>query len=405
MKHKTALLSIAALILAAGGLALVGSNTSVAAPKTTAVDRLLKNVQTGGLKFSKIGRMSFAKAGVLLVADQGNGSIVAIDTGDTGPAMPLKKRVDGIDSLVGGALGTNAAGIQIVDMAVNQQSGRIYLSVIRKQDGISALLTINSAGKLAAVDLDSARYVRVTLPGNGQAKVSNVTGVKLAGSRVLAAGQSGREFASKIYSIPLPMEHGNSAAVYSTETFHVAHGRWETRAPIQSFIPVQEKGKTYIVGAFNCTPIAKFPVDGLEDGAKVKGTSIVELGSGNRPIDMFIYNKDGKDWLVTNTDRFHHRNPKRRFGPSQYWGCRVDMKYLGAKETNEQAAQRVVKYLGPKDTDAKSARKFAKQKGPEGVEVIDMLFGVKHIDQYDNDQVVVLRDNKGRLDLEPAVLP
>lgn len=387
MKHKTALLSIAVLILTAAGLALVDSNTSVAAPKTTAVDKLLKNVQTRGLKFSRIGRMSFAKAGVLLIADAGNGSIVAIDTGDNGPAMPLKKRVDGIDSLVGGALGTNAAGIQIVDMAVNRQSGRIYLSVIRKQDGISALLTINSAGKLAAVDLDSARYVRITLPGNGQAKVSNVTGVKLAGSRVLAAGQSGREFASKIYSIPLPMEHGNSAAVYSTETFHVAHGRWETRAPIQSFIPVQEKGKTYIVGAFNCTPIAKFPVDGLEDGAKVKGTSIVELGSGNRPIDMFIYNKDGKDWLVTNTDRFHHK--RRPIGPSQYWGCRVDMKYLGAKQTNEQAARRIVK----------------QKSGPEGMEVVDMLFGVKHIDQYDNDQVVVLRDNKGRLDLEPAVLP
>ena len=110
---------------------------------------------------------------------------------------------------------------------------------------------------------------------------------------------SGRS--SKIYSIPLPMEHGNSAAVYSTETFHVAHGRWETRAPIQSFIPVQENGKTYIVGSFSCTPIAKFPVDGLEDGAKVKGTSIVELGSGNRPIDMFIYNKDGKD-STTNDD-------------------------------------------------------------------------------------------------------
>jgi hypothetical protein len=387
MKHKTALLSIAALILTAGGVALVNSNTSVAAPKTAAVDKLLKNVQTRGLKFSRIGRMSFAKAGVLLVADRGNGSIVAIDTGDTGPAMPLKKRVDGIDSLVGGALGTNAAGVQIVDMAVNRQSGRIYLSVIRKQDGISALLTINSAGKLAAVDLDSARYVRVTLPGSGQAKVSNVTGVKLAGSRVLAAGQSGREFASKIYSIPLPMEHGNSAAVYSTETFHVAHGRWETRAPIQSFIPVQEKGKTYIVGSFSCTPIAKFPVDGLEDGAKVKGTSIVELGSGNRPIDMFIYNKDGKDWLVTNTDRFHHK--RRPIGPSQYWGCRVDMKYLGAKQTNEKAARRIVK----------------QKSGPEGIEVVDMLFGVKHIDQYDNDQVVVLRDNKGRLDLEPAVLP
>jgi len=402
MRRKIATLSVAGLVLAAGGLVL---NTSAAAPKQTAADKLLKNVQTKGLKFSRIGRMSFAKAGLLLIADRGNGSIVAIDTGDLGPARPLKKRIDGVDKLVGGALGTNAAGIQIVDMAVNRQSGRIYLSVIRKQDGISALLTIDSTGKVAAVDLAKARHVRITLPGDGQAKVSNVTGVKLAGSRVLAAGQSGREFASKIYSIPLPLEHGNSAAVYSTETYHVAHGRWETRAPIQSFIPVQEKGKTFIVGSFNCTPIAKFPIDGLKTGAKIKGTSIVELGSGNRPIDMFIYKKSGKDWLVTNTDRFHHRNPKRRFGPSQYWGCRVDMKYLGAKETNEQAARRVVKYLGDKDTDPKSARKFARQKGPEGVEVIDILFGVKHIDQFDNDKVVVLRDNKGQLDLEPAVLP
>ena len=383
MTRKIATLSVVALVLSIGVLAITGS----AAPAKKGADRLLKNVQTKGLKFRQIGRMSFATDGVLLVADRGNGSVVAIDTGDTGSAPPLKKRIDNIDTLIAGALGTKATGVQIVDMVVNRINGRIYLSVIRKQDGISALLTIDGSGKVAAVNLAKARHVRITLPGDGKAKVSNVTGVKLAGSRVLAAGQSGREFASKIYSIPLPLEHGNSAAVYSTETFHVAHGRWETRAPIQSFIPVKEKGKTYIVGSFNCTPIAKFPVDGLENGAKIKGTSVVELGSGNRPVDMFIYKKGGKDWLVTNTDRFHHK--RRPIGPSQYWGCRVDMKYLGAKETNEKAARRTVK----------------KKKGPEGMEVIDVLFGVKHIDQFANDKVVVLRDTKGKLSLEPAVLP
>ena len=383
MTRKIATLSVVGLVLTIGVLAITGS----AAPAKKGADRLLKNVQTKGLKFRQIGRMSFATDGVLLVADRGNGSVVAIDTGDTGSATPLKKRIDNIDTLIAGALGTKAAGVQIVDMVVNRINGRIYLSVIRKQDGISALLTIDGSGKVAAVNLAKARHVRITLPGDGKAKVSNVTGVKLAGSRVLAAGQSGREFASKIYSIPLPLEHGNSAAVYSTETFHVAHGRWETRAPIQSFIPIKEKGKTYIVGSFNCTPIAKFPVDGLESGAKIKGTSVVELGSGNRPVDMFIYKKGGKDWLVTNTDRFHHK--RRPIGPSQYWGCRVDMKYLGAKETNEKAARRTVK----------------KKKGPEGMEVLDVLFGVKHIDQFANDKVVVLRDTKGKLSLEPAVLP
>ena len=383
MTRKIATLSVVGLVLTIGVLAITGS----AAPAKKGADRLLKNVQTKGLKFRQIGRMSFATDGVLLVADRGNGSVVAIDTGDTGSATPLKKRIDNIDTLIAGALGTKAAGVQIVDMVVNRINGRIYLSVIRKQDGISALLTIDGSSKVAAVNLAKARHVRITLPGDGKAKVSNVTGVKLAGSRVLAAGQSGREFASKIYSIPLPLEHGNSAAVYSTETFHVAHGRWETRAPIQSFIPIKEKGKTYIVGSFNCTPIAKFPVDGLESGAKIKGTSVVELGSGNRPVDMFIYKKGGKSWLVTNTDRFHHK--RRPIGPSQYWGCRVDMKYLGAKEINEKAARRTVK----------------KKKGPEGMEVLDVLFGVKHIDQFANDKVVVLRDTKGKLSLEPAVLP
>ncbi|MCH8829883.1 MAG: hypothetical protein IID45_09930, partial [Planctomycetes bacterium] len=43
--------------------------------------------------------------------------------------------------------------------------------------------------------------------------------------------------------------------------------------------------------------------------------------AGNRPLDMFTYEKDGKRWVVTNTLRFH----KNLFGPSKYWGVRLDM--------------------------------------------------------------------------------
>ncbi|GIT29043.1 MAG: hypothetical protein Ct9H300mP1_10890 [Planctomycetaceae bacterium] len=139
MTRKIATLSVVALVLSIGVLAITGS----AAPAKKGADRLLKNVQTKGLKFRQIGRMSFATDGVLLVADRGNGSVVAIDTGDTGSATPLKNRIDNIDTLIAGALGTEATGVQIVDMVVNRINGRIYLSVIRKQDGISALLTID----------------------------------------------------------------------------------------------------------------------------------------------------------------------------------------------------------------------------------------------------------------------
>src|SRR5690606_22293138 len=125
------------------------------------------------------------------------------------------------------------------------------------------------------------------------------------------------------------------------ETFHVAHNKWETKAPIQSFIPWEEDGEFYVVGAFACTPIAKFPIRGLESGAKIKGTSVVELGSGNRPRDMIIYERDGEEWLVTNTQRFK----ENLFGPSKFWAARIKLAYLDAKqpeEINENAARRNV---------------------------------------------------------------
>ena len=371
------------VVLAATGalaclLMLNRNQPTNAAAKDSSAPTVLKNVQTGDLVFKRIGRMSFGPNGLLLVVDRDAASIVAIDTGDRGPVKKLKKRIDNVDDLVAASMGARPGGVQILDMAVNSQSGKIYLSVVRKSDNQSAVLTVDADGNIANFDLKSAKHVRVTLPG----KIRNITGVKFANDRVLAAGQCNEEFASKIYSIPLPLTHGDSAKIYSTETYHVSHRRWETRAPIQSFVPLEENGKHFIVGSFSCTPIAKFPLDDLESGAKVKGTSVVELGSGNRPVDMFTYEKDGKQWLVVNTDRFHHK--RRPIGPSQYWGCRVDMAYMAAEETNEEAARRAVN----------------ERKGPEGMEVLETLFGVKHIDKLDNNEVVVLRDDNGKLDLE-----
>ena len=114
---------------------------------------------------------------------------------------------------------------------------------------------------------------------------------------------------------------------------------------------------------------------------------MVELGSGNLPVDMFTYKKDGKQWLITNTNRFHHE--RRPIGPSRYWGVRVDMSYLSSDKTNEEAARR--------DTTSKS--------GPDGIEVVEQLFFAKHVDKLSDTEMVILRDNKGHLDLEISPLP
>jgi len=62
------------------------------------------------------------------------------------------------------------------------------------------------------------------------------------------------------------------------------------------------------------TPLVRYPLEDLAPGAKVKGQSIIELGSGNQPLNMFTYEKDGKSYVLMNTFRFHHK--VRPFGPS-----------------------------------------------------------------------------------------
>ena len=376
------LLSTIAVVIS---LTVAGDGETVAAEKKA--KPVLENIQSGSVEFKRIGRMSFGPDGVLLVADVGSASVVAIQTGDSGPMKKLSKKVEDVDKKLAALLGVTAEDVQLVDMAVNKKSGTIYMSLHRKSDGVGAIATVNGDGELALLSLKKASYVRVPLPVKEGTVIRNITGVEFTNGRVLAAGQCNEEFASKIYSLPLPLTHGKSAAIYSTETYHVAHGRWETRAPIQSFVPYVEDGENFIVGSFSCTPIAKFPIDDIDSGAQIKGTSVVELGSGNRPVDMFTYEKDGKQWLVTNTDRFHHS--RRPLGPSQYWGVRVDMSYLGARDINEDAARRDV----------------SKQAGPDGIEVVESLFFAKHVAKLSNKEMVVLRDDEGTLDLEIAPLP
>ena len=348
---------------------------------------ILADVQTGTVTIKRIGRMSFAPNGVLLIADIGSGAVVAIETGDTGPVSKLKSRVNDVDKKIASALEVSTDDLSVADMTVNPESGVIYVSAIRKTDNTSAIIKFDANGKLTILDLTDARFVRVPLPVGEGSQIRAISGVEYTDGRVLAAGQSNEEFSSKIFSLPLPLTHGKSGNAFSTETYHVAHGRWETRAPIQSFIPYREGGEDYVVGSFACTPIAKFKVTDIAKDSKIKGTSVVELGSGNRPIDMFTYEKDGKQWLITNTDRFHHE--KRPLGPSQYWGVRVDMSYLTSSNINADAARRDV----------------SKQTGPAGIEVVEALFYVRHVAKLNNREMVILRDNKGALDLEVKELP
>ena len=349
----------------------------IAKDSDSATKTFLKNAQQGGLKFNGAGVLHASSHGLLLIAEAG-GSLVAIDTEDTGKFTPVKPMAN-LGAKVAGAIGATPDKITINDLKANPETGTLYISV-RRSDGITTILTLGSSGKLDTLNTDKLNWVRIKL--SEKLKISRISAIGLHDGRVLAAGQSNDAFRSKIFSIPTPIAHGSTAAVFSTDTYHVAHGRWETKAPIQSFIMTQEAGKPYMVGSFACTPIAKFPLGNLKSGGKVKGTSVLELGSGNRPLDMFTYKSGGKQWLVTHTMRFHK---PFAYTPSKYWAARIDMRHIAASEedkTNKQAHR----------------RDKSQTKDPKGVEVVKELHGAIQVDAYGKQGAVLLSES-GNLEI------
>jgi hypothetical protein len=66
------------------------------------------------------------------------------------------------------------------------------------------------------------------------------------------------------------------------------------------------KGEPFYYAVYACTPLVRFPLSELKDGAHVRGETIGELGYGNDPLDMLIYadpNDQAQYLFVTHTLR------------------------------------------------------------------------------------------------------
>lgn len=331
--------------------------------------------------------ISFAPQGVLLIGDGAGSQILAIETGDQSAQPKLEKKIDGIDAKIAARLGTKPKEIEIIDVAVNPASGTPYFAIRKQDDKRNVILTLDHEGELREFELKNVSYARIQLKA-GQDNIGNITDVAWADTQIVAAGRSNETFASKIFSIDVPVKHNSVGNVYSAETYHVSHKRWETKAPMSVLIPIKENDKTYVVGAFSCTPVVKYPLDALQPGAQVKGTSVIELGSGNRPIDMFVYEKDGKTFVLANTFRFHHeRSP---FGPSPYWTVKFEQGLLGENDAVNDSA--LFRLKGSQPTTDK-------------ISMIEAYHGVMQMDKLDDSRALVLRQNDDGISLEVLALP
>jgi hypothetical protein len=130
--------------------------------------------------------------------------------------------------------------------------------------------------------------------------------------RLVVAGLSNEEFASKLRSIPYPFSTADKGT--SVEIFHGNHGQLETRSPVSAFVPYTIGNKPHVIASYTCTPLVRFSLDSL-NGSKVVGTTIAELGNRNRPLDMFVYRKDGREFvLMSNNSRGVMKIPTDSFG-------------------------------------------------------------------------------------------
>jgi hypothetical protein len=67
---------------------------------------------------------------------------------------------------------------------------------------------------------------------------------------------------------------------------------------VRTFVPFKIGNEPSLLAAYTCTPLVQLPIKELKSGAKIKGKTVAELGNRNRPLDMIVYQKGGKDYLL-----------------------------------------------------------------------------------------------------------
>lgn len=290
---------------------LVGSLIGCALGAAVATAGITTGMKEGNPALKSISQLAFGPEGVLFIADTKAAAIVAVATGDTTPAADTAMlKAEAINQKIAALLGTVADQIVIEDLAVNPLSRRAYLAVSRGRgpDATPVLLRVTSGGQPEIVSLDRVKFSRAELPdppadaavgqGNRQRnpRLEAITDIAFADGRVVIAGLSNEEFASTLRAIEFPFRQVTPGTV--VEIYHGAHGAYETRAPVRTFVPYKVGNDAHVLAAYTCTPLVQFALKDLQPGAKIQGKTIAEFGNRNRPLDIVVYQKDGKDYLL-----------------------------------------------------------------------------------------------------------
>lgn len=284
---------------------------------TTAAGANRWGLDETGPQLRSAGPLAIGPDGILLVGDTKAAAVWAIDVEDDGQEESDRAiEVSDVTQRIADAAGVSKADVAVNDLAVNPESGRVYLSVqIRSQGGAEGhVWRVGADGAVAHVPMEKLAYAKLPLPdppadevvGEGRRQRNlrdeSITELRYLDGRVLVSGVAADEGASSVWEFQLPFSGSNSAA--NVEIYHAAHGRVEDNAAIRSFVTMVIDGEPNLLAGFTCTPLVKWPLKDLAPGEKVRGTTVAELGNRNRPLDMLVYDKDGATYvLMSNTAR------------------------------------------------------------------------------------------------------
>jgi hypothetical protein len=277
-----------------------------------------------GPSLTSIGPLAFAPDGTLFAADNQAAALYALDLGTQGNSgAPGAKGLDAIDQKLAALVGSAANELTITDLAVHPQTHNAYISVMRGQGASAApaLFRVDGAGTIDMVAVQNLKFQKLELPnapvanatGRRNPRTESVTHLAFSNGKLWVAGLSNEEFSSKLRSVPYPFSAIDAGT--SVEIYHGNHQRVETASPVYAFVPTTINGQASLIAGYLCTPLVKFAVDSLKTGEKVRGTTIAELGAGNRPLDMILYKKAGKEFLLmSNNSRGVMKIPTANLG-------------------------------------------------------------------------------------------
>jgi hypothetical protein len=284
------------------------------------------SVPRGGVSgpLRSAGVLTFGPNNVLFVGDITGAKIhaLALRESDVAPQTGVElgnfhnfeggDLIRSLDQKLAALLGTTIDKIVINDMAVHQPTEQIFFSVERGRgtDAIPAIVKVNH-GQLEILDLNNIPHSEVSIPNEPSPKdmlefdpqqTYAITDVKYYNGEIFVTGITNQRFASTVYRVSYPFN--SNMKTCTVEIWHPVHGEFETRAPIIRQIIRELNGEPYLFAVYGCTPLVRFKLSELKDGAHIHGDLIGELGYGANPLDMLTFTSpaDSKDYLLVTID-------------------------------------------------------------------------------------------------------